>query len=258
MPDMSFYRYSVVLLGPGQRWSCFIGGQTTVDFIIGSFHLFASANELLGYLMTDRLRLLLTAAAISMGAVAIWSMHFVVNHAICIGNGGEMLQLKYSYGSAIGSLFLPIGIAAVSFYLLGEPSIHFWIRIPLGGVTMGAAICSMYYFSQVGVFNYACSTSNGHTISAVFIAVTVGSVALGTSSALTSMWRSTWYKRLACALLLAVCSSGTHWTATFGTSYHLIPTSTVSLAGISGNTTVLIALCLVSPADNELVPCSGN
>ena len=193
-----------------------------------------------------------------MGAVAIWSMHFVVSHAIYLGNGDMMLQPKYSPGSIIGSFFLPIGIAAVSFYLFGDPRINLWIRIPFGGVTMGAAICSMHYSSQAGIFNYACRTSDGHTISAILIAVTASSVALGTSSTLTSMWRSTWYKRLACASLLAVCCSGTHWTATFGTSYYLIPTSKVALVGISGNTTVLIALCLVSPAENELVPYSDN
>ena len=193
-----------------------------------------------------------------MGAVAIWSMHFVVNHAICLVNGDEMLQLEYSSGSTIGSLFLPIGIAAWSFYLFGDHRINFWIRIPLGGVTMGAAICSTHYVSQAGVLNYACSTLNGHTISAILIAVTASSVALGISFTLTSMWTSTWYKRLACASLLAVCCSGTHWTATLGASYHLIPTSTVALAGISGNTTVLIALCLVSPAENEPVPYFDN
>ena len=258
MLDMSFYLCSVVLLGPGRRWSCFIGGQIIVGSIIGSFHLFASANGPLEYSMTDRLRLLLITAAISMGAVAIWSMHFVADQAICLGNGDEMLQLKYSSGSTIGALFLPIGIAAVSFYLFGDPRINLWIRIPLGGVVMGAAICSMHYFSQAGVLNYECSTSNGHTVRAILVAVTASSVALGISFTLTSMWRSTWYRRLACASLLAVCYSGTHWTITFGTSYHLIPTSTIALAGISGNTTVLIALCLVSPAENELVPYSDN
>ena len=208
--------------------------------------------------MTDRLRLLLIAAAISMGTVAIWSMHFVANHAICLDNGDEMLQLKYSSGSTIGALFLPSGIAAGSFYLFGAPSVNFWIRIPLGGVVMGAAICSMHYSSQGAVLNYTCSTPNGYTISAILIAVTSSSVALGISFTLTSMWRSTWYKRLACALLLAVCASGTHWTATFGTSCRLIPTSTEALAGISGNTTVLIALYLVSPAENELVHYTDN
>ena len=206
--------------------------------------------------MTNRFRQLLIAAAISMGGVAIWSMHFVVTHAIRLGD--EVFQLIYNPGSTIASFFLPIGIAAGSFFLFGDPSIDFWIRIPLGGVTMGAAICSMHYVSLAGVYNYACKTSNGHTICAILIAVAASSVALGTSSAMKSMWRSTWYKRLVCALLLAVSSWATHWTAIFGTSYHLIPTSAVASAGISGNTTVVIALCFVSPAKNEPIPYSDN
>lgn len=258
MVDMSFYLCSAVLLGPGQRLSCFTGGQIIVGFIIGSFHPFASVNWPSEYSQTDRFRSLLIAAAISMGAVAIWSMHFVVDYAICVRGGDELLHLKYSSGSTIGSLFLPIGIAAASFYLFGDPRINIWIRIPLGGVTMSAAICSMHYFTQAGVLNYACSTSNGYTISAIFFAVTASSIALGTSFTLTSIWRSTWFKRLACASLLAVCSSGTHWIATLGTSYHLTATSIVASAGISGNVTVLVALCLVSPAENEPVPYSDN
>ncbi|MCJ1467821.1 hypothetical protein MMC07_006446 [Pseudocyphellaria aurata] len=162
---------------------------------------------------------LLLGAATAMGAVAIWCMHYIGNHAIQMLDGQEDLQIQYSPAYTVGSFILPIGIEGIAFYCFSQTDhvkIHGTI---LGGFMTGLGICGMHYTGEIGISNYAIFYSWRHIVGSAFIAVAANTAALGLSFYFTSTWTNSVWKRIGCALVLALSVSGMHWVASRGTYY---------------------------------------
>ena len=181
-----------------------------------------------------------------MGAVAIWSMHFIGNRAITMEEDQPELQIGYSPGFTAGSFFLPICVVGIAFYLFTISEQVTSTGTIAGGCLTGFAICGMHYMGQGGISNYEAVYDWRFVLGSAIIAVVAATLSLGVFFYFKSAWTNTWWKRMACALLLAVAVSGMHWVATVGTSYHLRATSGIIQEGMSRQTTVVVVLCLVS------------
>ncbi|KAL8868556.1 MAG: hypothetical protein Q9174_004914 [Haloplaca sp. 1 TL-2023] len=195
------------------------------------------------HLLTKHPRYLLIGAGISMGAVAIWSMHYVGNRAIEMLSGGRGLQIRYNAASTAGSFFLAIGVVSIAFYFLGlADEVHISLILVVGCLT-GAAVCGMHYLGQNGISNYVVSYDWKYVVGAAFIAVIAATVALGVFFYFKTTWTNSWYKRALCASVLAGAVSGMHWCATVGTiyRYRVVPNDHGPL---SRQATVIIVLCL--------------
>ncbi|KAL8737487.1 MAG: hypothetical protein Q9181_001617 [Wetmoreana brouardii] len=189
---------------------------------------------------------LLLGAAISMGAVAIWSMHYIGNRAITMLNGERELQIRYSPAYTAGSFFLPICVVSIAFYLLGiSGEVHFTLTVVVGILT-GAAVCGMHYLGQGAISNYAVSYDWEYVVGSAFIAAIAATVALGVFFYLKATWTNSWYKRALCAAVLAASVSGMHWVATVGTIYRY-RSAAQQRGGLTRQATVIIVLWLVSP-----------
>lgn len=178
-----------------------------------------------------------------MGAVAIWCMHYIGNRAIQMLDGDEDHQIQYSPAYTAGSFILPIGIEGFAFYCFGQTdhvSIH---GTMLGGLTTGLGICGMHYTGEVGISNYAISYSWKYMVGAAVIAVVANTTALGLSFYFTSTWTNGVWKRVGCALVLALSVSGMHWVASRGTYYRYVANS--GRNGLSREGVAIIVLFLV-------------
>ena len=82
-----------------------------------------------------------------MGAIAIWSMHFIGNQAITLAHGNPKFQLMYSPAFTAISFFLPILVLSVAFFFAGanEEEDVSKFKVGLGGGLAGLAICAMHY-----------------------------------------------------------------------------------------------------------------
>ncbi|KAL9604935.1 MAG: hypothetical protein Q9219_000123 [cf. Caloplaca sp. 3 TL-2023] len=185
---------------------------------------------------------LLLGAAISMGAVAIWSMHFIGNRAITMGRGENRLQIQYNAAYTVGSFLLPICVLIIAFYLLGLSEGVKITRIAIVGVLTGAAICGMHYFGQGGISNYEVSYQWEYVLGAALIAISAATIALGVFFYLKATWTNNWWKRGLCASLLAAAVSGMHWVAAVGTVYRHRP-GTRRSNGLTRQATVVVVLC---------------
>ncbi|GAO48507.1 hypothetical protein SAICODRAFT_92499 [Saitoella complicata NRRL Y-17804] len=165
---------------------------------------------------------LLVGSAISMGGIAIWSMHFVGNRAIKLYDGSTSYQIAYSVGYTVFSFFLPVLVLLLAYIITGTGEYVSKIRLVVGGTFAGSAICGMHYMGQAGISNYHISYDIGNIIGSVIIAVAATNVALFTFFVLRSKWTDSWWKLLGVAFVLAGAVSGMHWTATVGTHYRLI------------------------------------
>ncbi|KAL9123872.1 MAG: hypothetical protein Q9217_006740 [Psora testacea] len=188
---------------------------------------------------------LLIGAAISMGAVAIWSMHFIGNRAIDMAGDQDRLQIQYSPGFTAGSFFLPICGVGIAFYFFSVSESISPLTTIVGGLFMGSAVCGMHYMGQGGLANYTASYSWPWVLGSVVIAVVASTTALGIFFYFKSVWTNTWQKRAACAALLAVAVSGMHWVATRGTQYRLTSNASTNANGLSREAIVIAVICLV-------------
>ncbi|KAM4060952.1 MHYT domain signaling protein [Hirsutella rhossiliensis] len=156
--------------------------------------------------------LLLVGAAISMGGIAIWSMHFIGNRAIYILDGREDLQIAYSTGMTVLSLLVPIFVLLLAFLAVSVNGRIRWWRIGLAGLLSGGAICGMHYLADASISNYQTSYQIGYVVGAALIAV-------------------------------SATVSGMHWCAAVGTSYRLLQVHSVK-EGMSRRETLIMVICL--------------
>ena len=179
-----------------------------------------------------------------MGAVSIWSMHFIANRALTMEQGQKYLQIVYHSGFTVGSFILPIVVVVLAFYCLTLHETVSIIGTAVGGFTTGIAVCGMHYLGQGGITNYQPIYDWRFVLGAAIIAVVAATVSLGIFFYFSISWANAWWKRLCCALLLALAVSGMHWVATLGTSYRFRGAITVT-EGLSRTATVIIVICLV-------------
>ena len=156
-----------------------------------------------------------------MGAVAIWSMHYIGNRAISLLDGQNGLQIQYNAGFTAGSFFLPICVVGMAFYFFSITERVTPLSTIIGGLLMGSAVCGMHYLGQGGITNYDLSYSWPYVLGSAIIAVAASTIALSIFFYLKSVWINTWQKRAACASLLALAVTGMHYCATRGTVYRL-------------------------------------
>lgn len=187
--------------------------------------------------------LLLISAAVTMGGIAIWCMHFIGNRAIEMADGEPSLQIAYSSGFTAFSFFMPILVLVAAFVAIGTNDKVSWWRVAIGGTLAGAAICGMHYLGNASINNYVCIYNIANVVGAALIAVAASIIALSLFFVFRAGWTSSWWKRIISAVLLAGAVSGMHWCASTGTSYKLI-----ALAGdnnqLSRNETVIVVICL--------------
>ena len=180
-----------------------------------------------------------------MGAVAIWSMHYIGNRAIIMGRGERNIQIKYSPGFTAGSFFLPVCVVGIAFYLFSVSEKVSILGTLIGGLLVGSAVCGMHYMGQKGIANYTPFYSWRRVLGSAIIAVAANTTALGVFFYFKSTWTNSWWKRMFCASLLAVSVSGMHWVATVGTSYRMRTSMMEREVGLSREATVIVVICLV-------------
>lgn len=165
---------------------------------------------------------LLFGAAISMGGIAIWSMHYIANRAIVILDNQEELQIAYSPGITAASFFVPILVLILAFLAVSTTNDGVvWWRLVLAGTLSGSAICGMHYLGNASIRNYRCVYAAANVIGAAIIAVSASTVALALFFVFRVAWSVSWPRRVGCMAVLAGAVSGMHWCAALGTSYTL-------------------------------------
>ncbi|KAJ8108572.1 hypothetical protein ONZ43_g6385 [Nemania bipapillata] len=154
----------------------------------------------------------LVSAAVTMGGISIWSMHFVGNRAIVLAQDQLELQIVYSAGFTALSFFLPIVVLLAAFIATGTNNdVSFW-RI-CRGVT---------YVGNASITNYRCEYTLANAIGSAVIAVVASNVALSIFFLWRASWTNSWWRRGLCGVMLAGAVSGMHWCATTGTNYRLL------------------------------------
>ncbi|KAF2223549.1 hypothetical protein BDZ85DRAFT_111070 [Elsinoe ampelina] len=221
----------------GSFFASLIGSVLTVELL---------HRKRLGKNWMSRLQLLL--CAISMGLIAIWCMHFIGNRSVILGDGSDMLQMTYSPGWTVLSCVLPVIGLTVAFYIAELRVKNVILRRfldVLTGVFAGLSIVGMHYCGNLGTYNYTLIYPPRFIIASCIIAIGDCIIALNLFFYFKEKWINVFWKRLACALILAVAVCGMHYTASVGCTYQL---KTIAPSNLNRNTAVIVAGALCALA----------
>ncbi|KAI1139767.1 FAD dependent oxidoreductase-domain-containing protein [Hypoxylon sp. FL0543] len=209
----------------------FIGAALTVELL----NRRTSRNGLVN-------NLILISAAIAMGGISIWCMHFVGNRAVVLGHDELELHIDYSSGFSALSFFLPVVVLLSAFVAIGANYKVSMLRTCCGGILAGAGICGMHYLGNLSINNYQCIYNPVYVAGAAVIAVFDSIVALSLFFLVRASWTNSWWKRGLSAFLLAAAVSGMHWVAAVGTQYRLVHLN--DRARLSETQAITVAICL--------------
>jgi len=186
----------------------------------------------------------LTLAAVSIGAVGIWAMHFIAMLGFSVP--GE--PILYNVPMTIGSMLIAVAVVGVGLFIVGFGD-GGWPRLLAGGVIIGVGVAAMHYMGM-GAMSMPGSMSYNASLVAlsVLIAIAAGTAAL---------WIGTWVRSMAAtlgaALVMGIAVTGMHYTGMAalhvkGGSMPSMAVQEVSgISGVSGAAaaTFLIPLLLV-------------
>ena len=186
----------------------------------------------------------LILASISIGAVGIWSMHFIAMLGFTIP--GE--PIRYNVLETIASMLLAVAVVGVGLFIVGFGNGGL-SRLLTGGVIIGVGVAAMHY---LGMGAMSMTGSMSYRLPLVVLSVLIAIVA-GT----TALWIGTWVSSVAAtigaALVMGVAVTGMHYTgmAALHVAGGLMPSAGIAgvsaVSGVSGATAVtfLIPLLLV-------------
>jgi NO-binding membrane sensor protein with MHYT domain/nitrogen-specific signal transduction histidine kinase/ActR/RegA family two-component response regulator len=161
----------------------------------------------------------LTATAVAMG-LSIWSMHFI---AMLGFNPGA--EVRYDVGRTVLSLLLAIATTAFAFFFARGGGAR---REIMGGVVMGAGICTMHYVGMSAVI-----TSVTLAVEPVYVVLSfVVAISASTSALFVARSETTPPQRVLAAAVLAFAIVGMHYTAMFGVRVLPGPLSNVGSGGV--------------------------
>jgi NO-binding membrane sensor protein with MHYT domain len=207
----------------------------------------------------------LILAAVSIGAVGIWAMHFIAMLGFTIT--GE--QILYNVPVTVGSMLLSVVVVGLGLAIVGyanpNSGMGAWPRLLIGGAVFGVGVAAMHYMGMAGMIMPG-SMSMSYSVPVVLLSVLIAIVA-GT----TALWIGTWVRSMwatvIASLVMGVAVTGMHYTGM--AALRILGTmSSAGSAAVSGATAtsfvipVLVVLGLaaflltlaisVSPSEDEI------
>ncbi|ALM84004.1 MHYT domain-containing protein [Bordetella sp. N] len=145
-------------------------------------------------------------AALAMGGVGIWSMHFI---------GMQAQRLPFIVGFQVGwtalSLVVAVLLSGAAFWFVGRSTFSLG-RCIAGGVLAGVGVAAMHYLGMASMRMPAdLSYDPGMVVLSVAIAIAAATAALWLAFNIQNEWQ-----RPIAALVMAVAVCGMHYTAVAG------------------------------------------
>ena len=172
-------------------------------------------------------------AAVAIGAVGIWAMHFIAMLGFSVP--GE--PILYNVPQTVGSLLLAVAVVGTGLFIVGfgaAEGAHRWTRLVAGGVIIGIGVAAMHYMGMAAMsMPGAMSYDTPLVVASVVIAIVAGTAAL---------WIGTWVRGSAAtvgaALVMGVAVCGMHYTGMAALRVHGGSMPSIAVRAVSGATMV--------------------
>lgn len=191
-------------------------------------------------------RLWLLFAAVSLGGVGIWSMHFIGMLAY-----KTPMPVSYDMNLTIGSMLISVALTAVGFSMvMGREKVDM-ARLLGAGATMGLGVAAMHY---MGMQAMIMSGEMHHNYTIVAISVAIAIVASSAALWIAVNMRLGWQKLIS-AFVMGVAVCGMHYTAMTGLSF--THSSVAVVAPVSGVDHSMLAIYVMLAAGIIFITALG-
>ncbi|TDV54972.1 NO-binding membrane sensor protein with MHYT domain [Actinophytocola oryzae] len=168
--------------------------------------------------LTGRARLgWLVAAAVSIGGVGIWLMHFIA----MLGFDTPGFPVRYDLGRTALSALLSISATFVGLVVFGVRKRYSVPRLVAGGIIMGLAVNLMHYTGMWAIQIQGTSTYNS---TLVWLSIAIAVVAATAALWFTVIFDST-ALRLVAGMVMGVAVTGMHYTGMAAIEVTIDPTA---------------------------------
>jgi NO-binding membrane sensor protein with MHYT domain len=172
-------------------------------------------------------------AAVAIGAVGIWAMHFIAMLGFSVP--GE--PILYNVPQTAGSMLLAVAVVGTGLFIVGfgaAEGARRWARLVAGGVIIGVGVAAMHYLGMAAMsMPGAMSYDAPLVVASVVIAIVAGTAAL---------WIGTWVRGSAAtvgaALVMGVAVCGMHYTGMAALRVHGGSMPSIAVRAVSGVTMV--------------------
>jgi NO-binding membrane sensor protein with MHYT domain len=176
----------------------------------------------------------LILAAVSIGAVGIWAMHFIAMLGFTVT--GE--QIRYNVPVTVGSMLLAVAVVSLGLFIVGysgaNPRLGPWPRLLTGGAIIGVGVAAMHYMGMAAMsMPGSMSYSTPLVVLSVVIAVVAGTAALWIGTWVRSVWAT-----ITASLVMGIAVTGMHYTGMAALHVHAGAMPSMAVAGVSSMTTV--------------------
>ena len=194
----------------------------------------------------------LIGGATAMG-VGIWSMHYIGMLAFRLP-----VLVLYDWPTVLLSLLAAVFAAAVALFVVSRQRMD-WLQTLAGSAIMGSGIAIMHYTGMAAMRLPAmCSYNRPLVILSVVLAIIISLVALSLTFRLREDRKATGLRKLVSAIVMGAAIPVMHYTGMAAARFtpssaipdtsHAVSTSTLSIAGVSAVTLVLLGVAVLSSA----------
>src|SRR3984957_2324710 len=175
----------------------------------------------------------LCLAAVAIGAIGIWAMHFIAMLGFTVP--GE--PILYNVPLTVASMLLAVAVVGAGLFIVGFGDVQGSdqrARLLAGGVIVGIGVAAMHYMGMSAMSMPGSMSCNVPLVAlSVVIAIVAGTAAL---------WIGTWIRGSAAtagaALVMGVAVSGMHYTGMAALRVSGGPMPSIAVRAVSGATTV--------------------
>ncbi|KAI8990289.1 hypothetical protein BDB01DRAFT_780773 [Pilobolus umbonatus] len=216
------------------------GAQTTLEILTKRTHIKGFYNWFL-----------LTSASFTMGAVAVWAMHFIGNNSLMLLINGGTYMISYRSGFTFVSLLVSCVCMFLTFVSVGITEKAEIKRILPCGIFGGLGIVCTHYLGQFSIDYFVLKYRWMYLVGAILVACVSMTTALWIFFKLRERWINCWYKRLFCAVLMASATSAVHYISVGGTLFyfpnsdHPPPLPSIEVPEVIAAISVVLVLCLI-------------
>ncbi|MGH3263902.1 MAG: MHYT domain-containing protein [Trebonia sp.] len=166
-------------------------------------------------------------AAVSIGAIGIWTMHFIA----MLGFTVPGMPILYNVPMTVGSMLLAVAVVGVGLFIVGY-GVGGWPRLLASGTIVGVGVSAMHYLGMAAMSMPGTMSYNWLLVAAsVLIGIVAGTVAL---------WLGTWIRGVAAtsgaALIMGVAVCGLHYTGMAALHIHVTAMPSVAVTQVTGST----------------------
>src|SRR5438094_4121608 len=194
----------------------------------------------------------LIGGATAMG-VGIWSMHYIGMLAFRLP-----VPVLYDWPTVLLSLLAAVFAAAVALFVVSRQRMG-WLRALAGSAIMGTGIATMHYTGMAAMrLSALCSYDPLLLTLSVVLAIVISLVALWLTFRFREDRKATGWWKTASAIVMGAAIPVMHYTGMAAARFtpstlipdtsHAVSTSTLSIAGVSAVTLVVLGVALLTSA----------